>query len=252
MPVLSHVDLADQPVISVKDILKYDARTHEITLTEGAFERIAALEVPVRGRSFMVCIDRHPVFWGAFWTPVSSMSFDGVTIQKPLGPHDAESIKLELGYPSQSFYSGEDPRNSDEVMESLEKAGKLINRNSAASAGKLRHSLKGYELYSWMDSGQWRFTLITGTNRNKTLEEITAGANIVPADGWVRISVVGVDAINSVLNRLPQDADVFWLAGPMQERSPGDSIRLQIPPESVTGIIREHALRCKLNLVIQR
>ena len=51
MEMLSHVDLADQPVISMQDIIQYNAQTHEIKLTDTAFERISQLEVPVRGKS---------------------------------------------------------------------------------------------------------------------------------------------------------------------------------------------------------
>ena len=125
MPALSHVDIAGQPVISLNDIVAYDAGTHEITLTAQAFDRISNLDVPVRGRSFVVCVDRNPVYWGAFWTPVSSISFDGITIWKPLGTRDGNIIKLETGYPSPAFHSGEDPRDNPEVMESLAGAGKL-------------------------------------------------------------------------------------------------------------------------------
>ena len=67
MEALSHVELAEEPVLSLKDIITYNAQTHEIKLTTSAFERIAQLDVPVRGRSFMVCVDKTPVYWGAFW-----------------------------------------------------------------------------------------------------------------------------------------------------------------------------------------
>ena len=127
MPALSHADIADQPVIATDDIISYNAGTHEITLTAHAFDRISSLEVPVRGKSFMVCVDRQPIYRGAFWTPISSMSFDGVTIMKPLGSQDSKTIKLELGYPSSSFYSDQDPRDNAEVMEALEQAGKLTD-----------------------------------------------------------------------------------------------------------------------------
>ena len=125
MPALSHADIAEQPVIAMSDIITYNAQTHEITLTASAYERIPRLEVPVRGRSFLVCVDRKPIYWGAFWTPISSMSFGGVTIMKPLSSQGTQVIKLELGYPSPSFYEGEDPRSNPEVMKSLEQAGKL-------------------------------------------------------------------------------------------------------------------------------
>ena len=128
MEILSHVIIADKPIVSIQDIITYNAQSHEIVLTNEAFERISQLEVPITGKSFLVCVDKEPVYWGAFWTLISSISFDGVTIWKPFGSQGPGVIALELGYPSSSFYSGEDPRNDTEVMKSLEQAGKLINK----------------------------------------------------------------------------------------------------------------------------
>lgn len=127
MEALSHVNIADQPVIALHDIITYNAQTHELKLTANAYERITQLEVPLRGKSFVVCVDKKPVYWGAFWTPISSMSFGGVTIiSKPFSSQEPPIITIEQGYPSSSFYRGEDPRNNPEVMKSLEQAGKLI------------------------------------------------------------------------------------------------------------------------------
>ena len=251
MPALSHVDIAEQPVIATNDIVSYNATTHEITLTTDAFKRISGLEVPVRGRSFVVCIDRSPIYWGAFWTPISSISFDGITIWKPLGSQEAKIIKLEPGYPSSSFYRGADPRNNPAVMESLERAGKLINKPSTAAVDRLPHSMKGYELYSWQDNGQWHFTLITGTNRNKTLEEIIISENTVSADEWIHIHVVGVDAIKTVLGRLPQNEHAFWLAGLRSEQIPQSSINIMLPDSEIIDTIKKHAELCGLNFVVQ-
>jgi len=75
---------------------------------------------------------------------------------------------------------------------------------------KLPHSFKGYELYSWEEEGQWHFTLITGTNRIKTIEEITSKGDFISETGWVKIQVVGADAIKDVLSRLPEGESVFW------------------------------------------
>lgn len=77
----------------------------------------------------------------------------------------------------------------------------------------LPHSMKGYELYSWLAGDDWHFTLITGTNRLKTLEEITLGEDVVTPDGWVSINVVGVDALKKVLTRLPPDEEILWVGG---------------------------------------
>lgn len=129
MEALSYVEIADQPIISLENIIAYNAQTHELRLTDIAFERISQLEVPVGGKSFLVCVDKGPIYWGAFWTPISSISFDGITIWKPLNSQKLKVITLELGYPSPSFYRGKDPRDNDEVMKSLEQAGKLINKS---------------------------------------------------------------------------------------------------------------------------
>lgn len=71
MEMLSHVDIADQPIISIQDIITYNAQTHEMKLTDEAFARISNLEVPVRGKSFVVHVDGATIYWGAFWTPIS-------------------------------------------------------------------------------------------------------------------------------------------------------------------------------------
>ncbi|MDD5038716.1 MAG: hypothetical protein PHN78_05305, partial [Dehalococcoidales bacterium] len=93
-----------------------------------AYELISQLDVPVAGKSFLVCVDKAPIYWGAFWTPISSLSFDGVTILKSLSLQEPPVITLELGYPSPDFYNGEDPRNSPEVFRALDEAGKLTGR----------------------------------------------------------------------------------------------------------------------------
>jgi hypothetical protein len=153
MPALDLVEKADKPIISMNDIVSYEANTHEIALSADAFARIVKLVVPVRGTSFVVCVDKKPIYWGAFWTPISSISFDGVTIMKPLGSQDPH-IKLELGYPGSSFYQGRDPRISSKVMQSLKKAGKLTGELPPTAVNRLPHSMKGYEMYSWLRDGQ--------------------------------------------------------------------------------------------------
>ena len=251
MPILSHVDIAETPVISIKDIITYNAQIHELKLTESAFERISKLDVPVRGKSFVVCVDRNPIYSGAFWTPISSMSYDGVTIWKPLIPHEPHVVTLELGYPSSSFYGGEDPRNNTDVMKSLEQSGKLITRLSIETVDKLPRSMKEYELYSWLEDNQWHFTLITGTNRNKTLAEIISKEGLISEAGLVQIHVVGVDAIKTVLGKLPQKEYVSWLCGLRSEQNPEGSVNITLPPSQITDSIKEYAGQCGLDLMVQ-
>ncbi len=248
MEMQSHVEIADQPVLTTPDIISYNAQTHEIKLTDAAFKRISGLEVPVRGKSFLVCVDKAPIYWGAFWTPISSMSFDGVTIWMPLGQQEASVISLELGYPSPSFYKGEDPRSNPVVMESLEQAGKLIDKLSITAIDKLPRSFKGYELYSWEENGQWQFTLITGTNRTKTMEEITSKEDFISETGWIKISAAGADAVKDVLRRVPQGESVSWCGELHIGQTKGP--KLELPPQQTVTAIKEYAGECGLDFSV--
>jgi len=125
LPVLSQIELADQPVITIDDIVSYRQETHEIELTADAYERVNNLDIPTSGMAFVACVDSQPIYWGAFWAPFSSQSFDGVIILIPPFSPDGHFIQIELGYPAPSLYSGEDPRSDPEILQSLEQAGKL-------------------------------------------------------------------------------------------------------------------------------
>lgn len=213
MEALSHVELADQPIIAQGDIISYNRQTCELKLTKSAFERISQLQVPTTGKSFMVCVDQSPVYWGAFWTPFSSQSFDGVTIWQTLSVEEPYIITFQLGYPTSDFYDGEDPRNRPVIIESLKKAGLLVDALDISKIESLPRSMKGYELYSWLVGGEWHFTLITGTNRNKTLEEITTGESYISETGLINIHCTGVEAIKNVLSKIPAGEFVSWLDG---------------------------------------
>jgi hypothetical protein len=243
MEALSHVDIADQPLFSLVDIDSYNITDHEITLTPDAYNRIIALRPGVYGESFLVCVNKSPIYWGAFWTPISSVSFSGVTIEIPLGSQNTGTITIALGYPSQSFFQGADPRNNPAVMDSLQQAEKLIH----SPVNPLPHAFKGYELYSWQQDDQWNFTLITGTNRNKTIQEIITGNNTVSEDGWVNIHIVGLDALKGVILTIPENENVIWLSVPSAAEF---SIRFAFPPASAVTEIKTLAAQRGINLNI--
>lgn len=124
---LNSLEVQDQPVIGMSDILSYDGESHGMRLSEDAYRRIQALfSLPVRvdGIPFVVRVGEEPIYAGAFWTPLSSLSYDGVVILQPIGEQD-EMIGLALGYPSPLAFTGEDPRGDPRIIEALDKAGKL-------------------------------------------------------------------------------------------------------------------------------
>jgi hypothetical protein len=123
---LAEIELQDEPILSVSDIISYTRATHEIELTASAYHRIQQLDVPVSGLPFVVSIGRKAVYWGAFWTLLSSMPFDGFVILQHPGESEGRVIRIDFGYPSPGLLpDSEDPRANETLMSALERDGKL-------------------------------------------------------------------------------------------------------------------------------
>jgi hypothetical protein len=71
---------------------------------------------------------------------------------------------------------------------------------SQATATPFAESMKGYELYSWQEDGQWNFAVLVGTNREKTLEEIKAEETVLH----------GLDALTAALEQMPAGQYITW------------------------------------------
>jgi len=98
--------------------------------------------------------------------------------------------------------------------------GLLLSSCGAASqqtATPFAESMKGYELYSWQDGGQWKFSVLLGTNREKTLEEIKS-ADVV---------LSGVDELTSTLENIPAGQYITWSSRETLAFPP-DEIRSQV------------------------
>ena len=124
---LNELEIQEQPILASDDIVAYAWTTHEIKLTAEAYERIQqlfTLPVQVDGMRFVVVVGHRRIYAGAFWTPVSSLSFDGVVICQPLDL-GKRAITIGLGYPCPDAFTGSDPRFDERIRTSLEAAGKL-------------------------------------------------------------------------------------------------------------------------------
>lgn len=63
-------------------------------------------------------------------------------------------------------------------------------------------SMKGYELYSWKNGDEWYFSILIGTNREKTVEEIQSS----------EATLKGIDDLKAVLESIPAGQYVTWTA----------------------------------------
>jgi hypothetical protein len=87
---------------------------------------------------------------------------------------------------------------------------------SQPAATPLGESMKGYELYSWQDGSQWKFSLLIGTNREKNLDEIKS-ADVV---------LSGVDALISTLEEIPAGQYITWSSKETLSLPPDDIIHM--------------------------
>ena len=93
-------------------------------------------------------------------------------------------------------------------------------------------SMKGYEIYSWQEGGRWYFSLLVGTNREKTPEEIRAPETVLP----------GVEGLRPALEALPSGKFVTWV-------SKDGTV---FPPEDVIDQVRQICTERGLELAIAR
>jgi hypothetical protein len=114
----------------------------------------------------------------------------------------------------------------------------------------LPRSSKGYELYSWRADGEagWAYALITGTNRDKTWDEVSAPGGTLTDEGGVRIRAEGEAALKSVLRPLPEGANVLWMSSEVPQVGADLGEHLGLPPPAIIREIRIYSQKQGLNL----
>lgn len=229
--------LQDDALLTAEDILSYCWQDHSFTLKHDA--GVVLPSPGVYGLPFVVVSQGERQYVGGLWTMLSSVAYaePAITVDRTSDPEPTE-YRIERGYPSGATDGALDPRESETVKQALQAVSLL-----AQACAPLPGSMKGYELYSWKPAGDdWHFTLITGTNRNKSCEELKTGDDLLDG-GWVKITAVGVDALKQVLSRLPAGESVFW----------GDSrfipgCDLALPGDEILADVRAHCSSLGLQL----
>lgn len=219
--------LRDQALLTADDILSYCWQEHSFALKDDA--DVAFPTPGVYGLPFVVVSQHERQYVGGLWTGLSSVAYsEPVIYVDATHARDSKRYRIERGYPSGATEGRLDPRERSTVKQALQMAGKLVG-----ACSPLPRSIKGYELYSFKPAGgDWHFTLITGTNRNKSCEEVTTGGDVT-GNGWVKITAVGVEAVKEVLARLPAGESVFWTGSSF---IPGCD--LAIPEDDIVGDVR--------------
>ena len=121
------------------------------------------------------------------------------------------------------------------------------NPKSSIDTLTVTHSMKGWELYSWPAGNDWHCSIMVGTNRTKTYDEVTStGTSAVHL-----ITVNGVDKLILVLAKFPQDEYITWIGKGWLESSWGANYgNLQLPPQNIIDCITQFCTQKKLNIQV--
>ena len=116
----------------------------------------------------------------------------------------------------------------------------------------LPRSMKGYEIYSWQEDGGWIFKLMTGTNRQKTIEEIISNSEAIQDGTLINIKIIGVDDLKKTLGNLPKEESVFWMSPNGLETTADQAIPIEYPPDAMIEDIRGFSEQIGVDLVLSQ
>ena len=83
-------------------------------------------------------------------------------------------------------------------------------------------AFKGMELYSWKSEDGWCFSLVFGTNWNKSYEKVTEKYNVIN----------GLEQLKIKISLLPKGESIFWF-NRLEGEIPGENPSLEMPLEEI-------------------
>ncbi len=108
---------------------------------------------------------------------------------------------------------------------------KISDPEPSSNSSQSLKSMKGWELYSWQQADNWDFSLVPGTNRIKTYEEITSEK-----------SKIGLETLKHELGQLAKDEEIFWLINQVSNMS--------LPPNEIVDKVKTYCTEYNLKLYI--
>ena len=98
-------------------------------------------------------------------------------------------------------------------------------------------AFKGLELYSWQDeTGTWQYSILEGTNRNKTLEEVKAVA-------------LDLQSVKNTIAKMAVGESLFW-TNRVHDPGSGQMLQLPFPPDSVVDELTEFTREKQVELYV--
>jgi hypothetical protein len=102
-------------------------------------------------------------------------------------------------------------------------------------------SMKGWELYSWPNGNVWNYSILIGTNRLKTYDEVVTN----------KIAVIGKDSLKMLLDKFPVKENIFWISeGWLSKCWSVDYGNLSLPDSNTRNEIINYCKQKELVLVV--
>ena len=120
---IEDLPLESQPILTDKDLISYKWKDHELELKQGFIFGDTIGHIPIDGLPFVLIANDKRIYVGAFWTPISSLSWNlpAITIL----PSNKNVIQIAAGYPGGSPENKSDPRSNQQIYDALKSIGKI-------------------------------------------------------------------------------------------------------------------------------
>jgi len=112
-----------------------------------------------------------------------------------------------------------------------------VNPLFVQTARPTQTAFKGMELYSWQNkNGEWQYSVLEGTNRNKTIEEILA----TPLD---------LQGVKDAIAHMAVGESLFWTNN-IYDPNASQSVNFSFPPNMVMNELKEFAHKKQVDLYV--
>jgi len=100
-------------------------------------------------------------------------------------------------------------------------------------------SMKGWELYSWSNGSEWHYSILAGTNRMKTCDEVMTS----------EITATGTDSLKTALAEFPAGEYITWAGTGWLEDCWDYGLRnLSLPSQGIVDEIKQYCAEHGLTL----
>lgn len=119
---LAELSLEPVPLLTDKEIERYDWKEHTFYLKEGvSLEQKLEGQVPLSGRPFVFVVDGTRIYLGTFWNVLSSLYYPDIPTINSIWSGEYDNNKYAILY----GLGQQDPRNDPRIYEALKSLNKL-------------------------------------------------------------------------------------------------------------------------------